>query len=116
MIFRLLTIGASVACVVMLANPRPLHVVMVQPAAPAARRAHAPPLSVVDIAGGASPALAAQQIKLADGEWIAAVNDQRPRNAFEAGAMIVAFAEHGGYLDVTVAHRGGDRRVLVLVH
>lgn len=112
---RLLMTGCCVACVVVVARRPPVRV-FVEQARPIACERARPSLAVVDVAPSVAPSAVARLVTLADGEWIAEVNDHGAHSSFEAASLMSAFAEHGGYLDVTVARRGGSRRVLVLVH
>ncbi|MEO7729616.1 MAG: hypothetical protein ABIY55_01485 [Kofleriaceae bacterium] len=117
MLFRVLTTGLCAACVFLLATFPPVRVVVVQPAS--IRPAHvdrSPGLSVVDVAAGVAPASIPALVRLAPGEWIQAIDDQRPYDDFEADELIRAGARPGGFLDLTVAGRAIDRRVLLLIH
>ena len=117
MVFRLLTIGLCTACVILLATFRPVRVQVVRPAASAAAaREHAPQVSVVDVAAGVGSSSIPRLVRLARGEWIKAVNDQAPVDDAEAELMIGSLARRGGYLDLTVAGAGAERRVLMLIH
>lgn len=111
---RLLMTGCCIACVVLVAQRAPVHVSVMTQAPPSCDRA--PRLSVVDVAATVEPSAIPRLVSLADGEWISEINEHAPANAFEAASWIDAFAQHGAYLDLTVSHRGGDRRVLVVVH
>lgn len=112
---RLLMTGCCVACVVLVAAQRaPVRVSVMTQAPPSCDRA--PRLSVVDVARTVEPSAVSRLVSLGEGEWISEINEHRPANAFEAASLIDAFAQHGAYLDLTVSHRGGDRRVLVVVH
>lgn len=114
---RLIMTGCCVACVVLVARRPPVRVIVEQaPSVVCSLARPEPALAVVDVAPSVAASSVARLVSLAAGEWIAEVNDQRAHSAFEAASLISAFAEHGGYLDVTVARRGGSRRVLVLVH
>lgn len=94
----------------------------------------APAVNVVDVAAAAAtPALVAQLIGVGEGERVTAVDEHPVASDLEAGTWIAARlqrppagsgvpfvhprrARGGDYLDVTIAHAGGSRRVLVLLH
>ena len=115
MLFRVLTIGLCAACVFLLAT---LPTVRVELVPPSARRAVArsPALSVVDVAAEVAPASVPALVRLAHGEWIQAIDDRLPHDAFEADELIRAGARRHGFLDLTVAGGARERRVLVLIH
>lgn len=117
MLFRVLTTGLCAACVFLLATFPPVRVVVVQPASSRpASVDRSPGLSVVDVAAGVAPASIPALVRLAPGEWIQAVDDQRSHDAFEADELIRAGAGRRGFLDLTVASRANVRRVLLLIH
>jgi hypothetical protein len=116
MLLRLVMTGCCVVCVLVIARRPPVRVIMSQPPSVYYAPAPAPSLGVVDVASSVAPSAVARLITLGEGEWIAAINEHRSHSAFETASLIDAFARHGGYLDLTVARRGGERRVLVLLH
>ena len=117
MVFRVLTTGLCATCVVLLARFPPVHVEVVHPLLirPATVE-RSPALSVVDVAAEVAPASIPALVRLARGEWVKAIDDQRPDDEFEADELIRARARHGGYLDLTVARGANERRVLLLIH
>ena len=82
--------------------------------------AHRPPggtpINVIDVASGVAPLQIAALIQLAPGEHVSAVNDRVPASDLEVGALIASQSRRGEFLDLTVASRAGERRVLVLLH
>lgn len=114
LLFRLLTTGVCVACVVLLATLRPVRVEVTQPAVIHDR---APPVSVVDVASGVAPGVLASLVHLQPTEWVSAINDHALGSDLEAGALIALLAPHTGeFIDLTVSSATSERRVLVLMH
>ena len=116
MLFRVLTTGLCAACVYLLATFPPVRVEVVQPATRPASVDRSPGLSVVDVAAGVAPASVPALVRLAGGEWVKAVNDREVEDVFEADELIRIGAHRRGYLDLTVARGGSERRVLLLIH
>jgi hypothetical protein len=129
LLFRLLTTGVCVACVVMLASIRPARVevrapVELDPArllAPcllsSVRGERAPPISVVDVAHGVTLDALAALVHLRPDERVSAINDRSLDRDRPARDSIAALAPHTGeFLDLTVASATTERRVLVLMH
>src|SRR5688572_18017889 len=115
MVSRLLTIGLCATCVALLARSPRVHVEVVQVPVARAERV-APSLSVVDVAAEVAPSSIPALMRLGRGEWIRAINDQRPDDDVQAEHWISAAARPGGFLDLTIAGDAGDRRVLLLIH
>ena len=108
LVFRSLTIGLLIACVVLLAQlgrPAPIP----EPRVDGVR--------IVDVARGVSAAMLAEILHLAPDEHVVAVDGNEVRSDLAAGAAIAAWSPAAGrYLDLTVASPAGLRRMLVLVH
>jgi hypothetical protein len=130
MLFRLLTTGLCVACVVILATIQPVQLPCADRVPPVAHEAspflcreggscgdRSPPVSVVDVAGGVAPEVLAQLVHLRPDERISAINDRALDSEAEAGALIASLAPHAGeFLDLTVSSTTTERRVLMLMH
>jgi hypothetical protein len=114
LLFRLLTTGVCVACVVMLATLQPVYVEVTRPTVIHDR---VPPISVIDVAGSVAPGMLASLVHLRPTEWVSAINDRALDSDLEAGALIASLAPYpGGFLDLTVSSATAERRVLVLMH
>lgn len=118
---RSLTLGLlGVALVLLLdisaALTRPRHACA--PPAPVRIADLAPvPVSVVDVARGVAPTELVALIRLRAGERVVAVDETPVASELMAGALIASLPRgSGSYVDLTVAGRDGDRRVLVLLH
>jgi hypothetical protein len=119
MVFRLLMLGACVACVVFVATFEPVRIEVMAPPEASTPAPAGSTLSVVDIAAGVAPSSILSLIKLDRHERITAINDRDTADDYEADTAITAWARPGGYLDIAVtggAPGATDRRVLVLVH
>ena len=127
MLFRLLTTGVCVACVVMLATVRPLRVVQMAPAlVPPPSEApcrgfpcgdRTPPVSVVDVANGVAPGGLASLVHLRPTEWVSAINDRAVDTDLPLDALLSSLVPHAGeFVDLTVSSASAERRVLVLLH
>jgi hypothetical protein len=134
MLFRLLTTGVCVACVVMLATIRPIHLDVAPSAvsgyppqvnspcgagagAGAGCEDRAPPVSTIDVAHGVAPGALAALLHLRPTEWVSAINDRTVDSDLPVDALIAPLAPRAGeFLDLTVASATSERRVLVLLH
>jgi len=132
MLFRLLTTGVCVACVVMLATIRPIHLDVAPSAVsgyppqvnpPCGERpgggceGRAPLVSTVDVAHGVAPGALAALLRLRPTEWVSTINDRTVDRDLPVDALIAPLAPHAGeFLDLTVASATSERRVLVLLH
>jgi hypothetical protein len=129
LLFRLLTTGVCVACVVMLATIRPVHIDMTpsavnwypphlnSPCGGAGCGDRAPLVSVVDVAHGVAPGALAALVHLRPTEWVSAINDRAVDSDLPVDALIAPLAPHDGeFLDLTVSSATSERRVLVLMH
>jgi len=131
MLFRLLTTGVCVACVVMLATIRPIRVEEIPPGVSGyppqvnpcregpggGCEDRAPSVSTVDVAHGVAPGALAALLHLRPTEWVSAVNDRTVDSDLPIDALIAPLAPHAGeFLDLTVASATSERRVLVLLH
>jgi hypothetical protein len=121
--FRLVTIALCATSVLLLATLQPVRIVMPREAAPS-RLALGPclgpriePLTVIDVAPGATASQLDALLHLDSDERITAIND-RPLDRSTPPADL--FAElpprAGGYLDLTVSRAASERRILVLQH
>jgi hypothetical protein len=117
-LFRLLTTGLCVACVVMLATMQPGHVPCTdgfRSGAPC--RDGRPPISIIDVADRVDPGALPALVHLRPGERVSAINDRALGSDLEAGALIASLAPRAGeFLDLTVSSARSERRVLVLMH
>jgi hypothetical protein len=121
LLFRLLTTGVCVACVVMLATIRPVRVVQMAPMIPppneALREDRAPPVSVVDVANGVAPEGLASLVHLRPTEWVIAINDRAVDTDLPLEALFASLVPRAGeFIDLTVTSAAGERRVLILLH
>lgn len=115
-LFRLLTTGVCVACVVALATIEPVRVEVI-PRAVVHDHDRAPPVSVLDVAHGVAPGALAALVHLRPNEWVSAINDRALYSDLPADWQIALLAPHAGeFLDLTVSSATAERRVLVLVH
>ena len=113
-LFRLLTTGVCVACVIMLTTLHPVCVEVTQPSVIPDR---APPISIIDVAGSVAPGALASLVHLQPTEWVSAINDRALDCDQEADALIASLAPHTGeFLDLTVTSATTQRRVLLLMH
>jgi len=140
-LFRLLTMGVCVACVVKLATLEPgclrvqpdlaSYAPLVDRYASAVPHGSAgrecgerlacedrrPPVSVLDVAHGVAPDGLAELVHLRSTEWVSAVNDRALDPDIPVGYLIASLAPHAGeFLDLTVSSATTERRVLVLLH
>ena len=122
LLFRLLTTGVCVACVVMLATFRPVRVVhmappMVPPRSEAPCGDRAPPVSVVDVGNGVAPGGLASLVHLRPTEWVSAINDRAVDTDLPLEAVFASLVPHPGeFVDLTVSSASSERRVLILLH
>jgi hypothetical protein len=116
LLFRSLSIGLLGACVCLLAQ-RPIqrveHVrVEHERELVAVPRSPAP--TIIDVAPGLTATQIAQLVHLAPDERVTSVDDQPVTGNLDAGTVIEPHDRH--FVDLTVASRTGERRVLVLIH
>src|SRR4051812_1263181 len=112
LLFRSVAIGLLGACVLLLAQ-RPPPIVQIEREVVVAPRAPAP--MIIDVAPGLSSTQLAQLIRLAPDERVTAVDDHPVTSSLDAGTVL---GEPGSrrFVDLAVAGRTGERRILVLVH
>ena len=116
MVFRLLTLGLCVACVVFVATFDPVRVERIQAVAAPPPAAPERQLHGVDISASVAPSAIPALIGLARREWVKSVNDRETSDDYDAQRTMQALAHPGAYLDLTIGGDAPDRRVLVLVH
>jgi len=127
LLFRLLTTGVCVACVVMLATIQPVRVVQMAPAMIAPRSEapcrgspygdRVPPVSVVDVANGVASGGLASLVQLRPTEWVSAINDRAVDTDLPLEALFASLAPRAGeFIDLTVSSASAERRVLILLH
>jgi len=127
LLFRLLTTGVCVACVVMLATIHTVRVVQVAPAmVPPPNEApcrgypcgdRAPPVSVVDVANGVAREGLASLVHLRPTEWVSAINDRAVDTDLPLEALFASLVPRAGeFIDLTVTSASTERRVLILLH
>jgi hypothetical protein len=114
LVFRSIALGLLGACFLLLVT-RPTQLRIEREVVPVVQPPPPPPATIIDVAHGVPPAELAQLVRLAPGEHVIAVDDQRVETDLDAGAMM-ASSYGRSYLDLTVGGVAGPRRVLVLLH
>lgn len=115
LLFRSVAIGLLGACVLLLAQ-RPPPVVQIErvpEVIAAAPRAPAP--TIIDVAPGLSSTQLAQLVRLGPDERVTSVDDHPVVGSLDAGTVLGAPGSRR-FVDLGIAGRSGERRVLVLVH
>jgi hypothetical protein len=119
LLFRSVAIGLLGACVLLLAQRPPRiargacggivieHELIIAP--------HVPAPTIIDVAPGLSTTQLAQLIRLAPDERVTAVDDRAVTGTLDAGTVLGAPGSRH-FIDLAIAGRAGERRVLVLVH
>lgn len=118
---RLMTLGLCAANVVMLATWQPARVErlieVAPPRAPVPPAPHDADLRVVDVSYGVAPAMLAAALRLGPDEHITAINDQPVRFEPDAAVVLASLdSQPGAFVDLAVAGRTSERRILVLLH
>jgi hypothetical protein len=119
LLLRLVTTSLCAACFALLVTFKPVQVVMRAAAPPAPGPCvleRAQPLTVIDVAAGATAPQLGELLRLRSGERIIAVNDHRLGGDIAPSVIAALPPEPGGFIDLTVAGYTAERRVLVLLH
>ena len=114
LLFRSVAIGLLGACVLLLAQ-RPPPIVRIEHERELVVAPHAPAPTIIDVAPGLSSTQLAQLVRLAPDERVTSVDDHPVTGNLDAGTVL---GEPGSrrFVDLAIAGRTHDRRVLVLVH
>jgi hypothetical protein len=123
LLFRSLALGLLGACFFLLAT-RPTTIVVRQappievPNLSGMRGLPAPRgPSVIDVAPNVDAAMLTSLVQLHSDERVIAINDTRVANDLDAGRLLATLSlQPQRYIDLEIAGRDGERRVLVLLH
>lgn len=121
LLFRSVAIGLLGACVLLLAQRPPPVVrgacggIVIEHERELVVAPHVPAPTIIDVAPGLSSTQLAQLVRLAPDERVTAVDDHPVTGNLDAGTVL---GEPGSrrFVDLAIASRSGERRVLVLVH
>ncbi|MEO6774101.1 MAG: hypothetical protein ABI467_13970 [Kofleriaceae bacterium] len=111
LLFRALSVGLLGACVCLLAQ-HPFERVRVEHERELVAVRSAP--TIIDVAPGLTATQIAELVHLAPDERVTSVDDRPVLGNLDAGTVIDPHDRQ--YVDLTVASRTGERRVLVLIH
>jgi hypothetical protein len=114
LLFRSLSVGLLAACVCLLAQRPIQRVVQVEHERELVAVPRSPAPTIIDVAPGLTATQIAQLVHLAPDERVTSVDDQPVTGNLDAGTVIEPHDRH--FVDLTVASRTGERRVLVLIH
>jgi hypothetical protein len=114
LLFRSLSVGLLAACVCLLAQRPIQRVVQVEHERELVAVPRSPAPTIIDVAPGLTATQIAQLVRLAPDERVTSVDDQPVTGNLDAGTVIEPHDRH--FVDLTVASRTGERRVLVLIH
>jgi hypothetical protein len=113
LLFRALSVGLLGACVCLLAQ-HPIERVRVEHERELVAVPTAPMATIIDVAPGLTATQIAELVHLAPDEHVTSVDDRPVTGNLDAGTVIEPHDRH--FVDLTVASRTGERRVLVLIH
>ena len=122
LLFRSLALGLLGACFFLIAT-RPTTIVVRQPPPievpnlSGIRGLPAQGPTVIDVAPNVDATMLTSLVQLHDDERVIAINDVRVANDLDAGRMLASlWLQPQRYIDLQIGGRGGERRMLVLLH